>query len=179
MERTENGRIIAVADTSVLINFLKIERMDILKNLRSYQFCVPNHVVSEIKNPRQKKEFNKILRSGIFQEIVITDFDEIALYDELHRTMGNGESACLALAVKRNWVIASDEKGLFRKEVKRRLGKSHLLNTIGILVEAIKEGLISIEEADKIKEKLTKHSFLIKIRSFRDLDQIKTLIQRR
>jgi len=48
VERTADGRILVVADTSFLVNFLLLDRMDILGGLRAYAFRVPNHVVAEV-----------------------------------------------------------------------------------------------------------------------------------
>lgn len=45
----------------------------------------------------------------------------IALFDELKERMGHGEAACLALAVGRDWMVASDEKGRFRREAVSRI----------------------------------------------------------
>lgn len=47
MERTPDGRILVVADTSFLVNFLILDRMDLLRELRAYKFCIPNHAVAE------------------------------------------------------------------------------------------------------------------------------------
>jgi hypothetical protein len=38
-------------------------------------------------------------------------FHLVNLYDEFRHFRGDGESASLAVAVKRRWVIAADEKG--------------------------------------------------------------------
>ncbi len=42
MERTLDGRILVVADTSFLVNFLALDRMDVLSRLQIYAFHVPN-----------------------------------------------------------------------------------------------------------------------------------------
>ncbi len=54
MERTPDGRILVVADTSFLVSFLVLDRMDILDGLRAYAFRVPNHVVAEVEYEDQK-----------------------------------------------------------------------------------------------------------------------------
>lgn len=81
-------------------------------------------------------------------EIEVTDLDEVLLYDEFRSFLGDGESASLAVAVRRHWVIAADEKGRFRRELFARLGKDYLLNTLGALVTAIKAGVIAVEQAE-------------------------------
>jgi predicted nucleic acid-binding protein len=44
---------IVVADTSVLINFLHLDRLDLLGALPGYGFWIPEHVVAEITRPEQ------------------------------------------------------------------------------------------------------------------------------
>ena len=48
---------IVIADTSVLINFLHLGRLDLLELLPGYQFHVPEHVVAELKRPDQATTF--------------------------------------------------------------------------------------------------------------------------
>ena len=38
------------------------------------------------------------------------------------RHLGRGEAACLVLAEKNGWTVASDEKGRFRREAVARIG---------------------------------------------------------
>jgi predicted nucleic acid-binding protein len=83
VERTLDGSILVVADTSFLVNFLAINRMDILAGLRAYAFRVPNHVVIEVEYEDQKERLHAALAGGLLSEIEITDLSEIALYAEL------------------------------------------------------------------------------------------------
>jgi hypothetical protein len=83
--------------------------------------------------------------------------------------MGNGEGACLAMAEARGWLIASDEKRRFRREVIARLGEERLMTTAGLFVIATCAGTLSVEEADQAKEVLEKHHFHMAFRSFREL----------
>ena len=83
--------------------------------------------------------------------------------------MGIGEAACLSLAQCRGWLIASDEKRKFYREAIARLGTGRLLNTAGILLHAIKLGVITIEEADHAKSLLELRKFKMNFGSFRDI----------
>jgi hypothetical protein len=77
----------------------------------------------------------------------------------------------LALAHSRGWLVASDEKGRFRREVLARLGQGRLLTTPGLFVLAIRAGAISIAEADNAKAILENHRFRMTFASFRDVVQ--------
>jgi predicted nucleic acid-binding protein len=83
--------------------------------------------------------------------------------------MGRGEAACLAMAEARGWLVASDEKRRFRREVIARLGEGRLVTTAGLFVMAIRAGTLSVEEADQAKEVLQRYRFRMTFRSFRDL----------
>lgn len=161
MERTPDGRILAVTDTSFLVNFLGLDRMDILRGLRGYAFRIPNHVVMEVEYQDQKERLYAALADGTVSEIEITDPSEIALYAELRTFLGDGESACLAVAGTRRWVIAADEKGRLRREIHERLGKHYLLNTAGALVEVLRAGILTVPDAEEIRRELATRRFVM------------------
>ena len=82
--------------------------------------------------------------------------------------MGRGEAACLALAVTENWIVASDEKRRFRREALARLGEGRILTTPGLMVLAIRAGIITIEEADQAKAVLETKRFTMGFASFNE-----------
>lgn len=83
--------------------------------------------------------------------------------------MGVGESACLAVAELNGWVVASDERRRFRREVIARLGRDRLLTTPDIFVLAIRAGLLSVAQADEDKALLASRRFVMKFGSFSEL----------
>lgn len=169
MERTPDGRILVVADTSFLVNFLVLDRMDILRGLQGYAFRIPNHAIAEVEYEDQKERLYAALAEGTVSEIEIIDLSEIALYAELRAFLGDGESACLAVAAARRWVIAADEKGRFRRELFEPLGENYLLDTPGALITAIKTGIITVQEAEELRERLRQNRFEMDPRPFEEL----------
>lgn len=100
----------------------------------------------------------------------LIDLDELAVFVELRPFLGLGESACLALAQARGWSIASDEKRVFSREARRRLGEGRILTTPDLFVAAIRCGALSVEDADGAKRLLETHRFRLKgFGSFREL----------
>jgi hypothetical protein len=75
----------------------------------------------------------------------------------------------LALAQQRGWRVASDEGGAFRREAEQRLGPGRLVNTPGLLLSAIRAGVLTVEEADQAKAVLEQHRFRVRFKSFRSL----------
>jgi predicted nucleic acid-binding protein len=159
VERDADGRVLVVADASFLINFLAVDRMDVLGKLAHLRFHVVNHVSAEVRHEDQRGRLAAAMDGGVITEIEITDPTELRLYDELRRFLGDGESASLAVAVNRRWVIAADEKGRFRRELFSRLGEDYLLNTLGALVTAIRMGVITVSEAEALRTQLRAHRF--------------------
>ncbi|HSK77721.1 MAG TPA: hypothetical protein VLQ45_14820, partial [Thermoanaerobaculia bacterium] len=94
---------------------------------------------------------------------------ELALFVDLRQIMGLGEAACLAMAVHRGALIASDEKRVFKREAEARLGLGRLLNTPGLLVLAIRRGILTVNEADGLKRDLEVGRFRMRFESFREL----------
>lgn len=169
MERDPDGRILVLVESSCLINFLVLDRMDILGGLRQFNLYVLDHVSAEIRRPEQQARLQAAVAAGIVTEIEITDPAEILLYDKFRKFLGDGESACLAVAVSRGWAIAADEKGRFRRELFDRLGEGYLLDTLGVLIAAIKVGIISVEEAEGLRERLRQNRFEMDPRPFDEL----------
>jgi predicted nucleic acid-binding protein len=127
VERDPDGRILALVESSCLINFLVLDRMDILGGLRQFKLHVLDHVTTEIRRPEQRARLQPAVAVGIVTELEITDPEEILLYDKFRKFLGDGEAACLAVAVSRGWAVAADEKGRFRRELFDRLGEGYLL----------------------------------------------------
>jgi predicted nucleic acid-binding protein len=157
-----------VADANVLINLIHAGHLGLLGTLPSYQFVIPDDVVSEIIEPEQRGVLDAAFAAGSLHQTTLADPQELALYADLRAILGRGEAACLALAQSRGWLLASDEKRVLRREVERRLGQGRLITTPGLFVLGIRAGVISVEEADRAKD-LFEHRFRMSFRSFRDV----------
>jgi predicted nucleic acid-binding protein len=167
--RDADGRLLVVADSSFLINFLVVDRMDIISRLPQFRFHVVNHVVAEIRYESQRARLQAAIERGGVTEIEITRPAEILLYDGFRKFLGDGESASLAVAVSRRWIIAADEKGRFRRELFTQLGEGNLLDTLGALVTAIRTGVLTIEHADVLRGKLQESRFRMDSTPFGEL----------
>jgi predicted nucleic acid-binding protein len=156
-------------DANVLLNLAFIRRLDLLGALPDLEFRSPVEVLAEILSKQERIRVEDALRDGHLGEIAISEIAELALFAELNRSLGMGEAACLALAVHRRALVASDEKRAFKREAETRLGPGRILNTPGLLLIAIRRGLLTVEEADEMKRDLESKRFRMKLGSFRDL----------
>jgi predicted nucleic acid-binding protein len=163
-----HGRVV-LTDTSILINFLHLDRLDLLGDLPGYEFLVPDHVIEEIRDLGQHERLEMGIRSRFFSILSITDLEEIDSYARFHRTLGQGESACLAVALRRGYFVASDERGVFRRTATELIGQDRVLTTPDLLVLAIRAGLATIEEADGWKAVLEANRFRMRFSSFREI----------
>ena len=168
MSDSPHGRVV-LTDANILINFLHLDRLDLLGDLPGYEFLVPDHVVEEIRDPGQREHLEMGIRSGFFSILSITDLEEIESYARFHRYLGQGESACLAVAQRRGYFVASDERGVFRRTAGEAIGQERILATPDILVLAIRSGLATVEEADGWKAILEANRFRMRFSSFREI----------
>jgi len=156
-------------DSSVLINFLALDRLDLLAASSRLQLVVPAEVIGEVHRKAQVRRLKHGIDRGLVRRVVLQGTEEIAVYQSLLEIIEPGEAACLSLAHHRGWLIACDEKRAFRREAKRLLSEDRLLTTASALLLAIRDGKLTVEEADRLKTKLEEHRFRMKIASFRDL----------
>ena len=159
---------VVVTDANVLINFCHIGQLPLLGALTPYRFFVPGEVINEITEPVQQAEVAGALAQGLIARTVIDSIEALALFGTLRDLMGRGEAACLALAVTKGWMVASDEKRRFRREVLERIGAARIVDTASLLRRAISMELVSVAEADGFKAVLETRRFVMPFASFGD-----------
>jgi predicted nucleic acid-binding protein len=160
---------VVVTDANIIINLIHTGYLSLFAALDEFSFVVPDEVVSEILYPEHAQTLQEALDAAILERVSIADTEELELFAMLTTSLGRGEAACLALAQRHGWLIASDEGGAFRREVNQRLGVDRVINTPGLFLLSIRAGILSIEQADQAKAVLEQNRFRIKINSFRDL----------
>lgn len=162
-------RRIVVTDANIVINLIHAGHLALLGALPGYEFIVPEDVVSEITDPAQRGALETAIHTGLLRRETITATAELTRYAQLRQVVGKGEAACLTLAESRGWLVASDEKRRFRREVLASLGAGRVVTTAGLLVLAIRAGLISVEQADEAKAVLERNRFRMGFKSFREV----------
>ena len=156
-------------DACILINFLLVHRLDLLGVVPPYVFYVPNETLREIAYPDQQAELREALDHGWIHETRMEAIEELQIFTRANEQLGSGESACLALAQTRTWILGTDDsKGVKWKKVVSE-SEIKVLNTPGILLLAIRQGVLTIEQADEIKVLLEANRFRMDFASFRDL----------
>lgn len=143
-----------VIETSTLINFLRIGRVDLLAGLAAYRFIVTDNVQAEIlaSYPVEYANFDVAVTAGHLHVISLTETAEVAAYVAMQalRVLGDGECSAIAAAHARGLVLAMDD-GTALKKLAAHYPTVKLLDTIGLMVEALRSGLLTVAEADAIK----------------------------
>ncbi len=160
---------VVVTDANVLINLMHVERLELCASLPDLEFVVPDHVREEIMLPEQRTVLDRAVADGTFEISSITEPGDIGMFADLTRHLGRGESACLVLAVRHGWTVASDERKRFRREAVSRIGEDRLIGTVDLFIRAIRAGLITLEEADGDKAMLELRRFKMPFGSFREV----------
>ncbi len=167
---------IVVADTSVLINFLKIDRMDLLGRYPG-RLLATDHVQSELADdyPEQRARYEAAVTGGLLDTCSVTDPAEVSLFGRLGPgvRLGAGECSAIAVALSRGFAIAIDDNRAIKIALREAelAGKTLIvLRTQDIVVALIRASALTVEEADRVKAVWEqRHRFRLKVRSFQDL----------
>lgn len=149
-------------DTDCLSAFLWINDTNILHELYGGKIVLPEPVYQELSNPsipHIKQRADVMIRNNdVSVKMIDTDTEEYKLYVELVRgqkgekSIGRGEAGGIALAKTYNGVLASNNY----KDIAPYIKKYNLkhIDTGQILLEALKNGLITEEEGNDIWRKM-------------------------
>lgn len=167
-----DGRSQAIIDTSVLVNFLKIDRTDLLANHPAYRFVVPGLVRNEVTNhyAAQVTRLEAAIAAGhLFPDdpAEATDLAELATFAVMDTLkIGEGERAAIAAASTRGLPLAMDDRTAWKRSTAFSAGVLKE-DTVSVIVSLIKASVISIAEADAIKADWhTNHRFTLRFGSF-------------
>jgi len=170
------GSAIVVADTSVIINFLRIDRMDLI-GAHPRPFIVTDHVADEITDsyPEQRARFHAALGAGHITQHRVDDPAEVGIFLRLSAKgrLGSGERSAIAVALHRGFALAIDDSRAIRRAIwEAGIAGNPLtvIRTQDVIVHLIKAKLLEIDVADAIKEDWSRnHRFTIRIGLFSEL----------
>lgn len=162
-------RCVAV-DSSVLINFLNVNRIDLLRVCSDIDWFVTEHVRSELSDVDQVRRYEEAVAAGTVREIRVDAVEELVTFGALlGLRLGKGESATIAVAIHRSWGVAIDDATAIRKAVTHHPGID-VLGTPDIVRSAIASRALSVQEADAIKRAWEERfRFRLRFASFADL----------
>lgn len=160
-----------VFDCCVLSNFAQAGSLDLLKRLYAGVACVTPSVASENLRGIQGGHdgltaVRDALRKGWIVEIALKTRAEVGLFEALSVSLGQGEASSIALAKARSLVFACDDKAARREAT---ILSVRLTGTLGILLRAVRDKLLSRREADALLGGMIKGGFYSPVRSLEEL----------
>ncbi len=158
-----------LSDSSTLINFLRIGRRDLLTRL-PYRLLVTDVVRREISERYQSNELEKALAQGEFHEVSLSVHADLQAAAHLvGMGLGDGESVSIVAAHRDGALLAMDDRKAITAAT-RVYPTLSILTTSDIILRSIKEGALTVPEADAIKEEWRlHHRFALKLVSFQEL----------
>lgn len=145
-----------VSDTTVLIALGRIGRLGLLEKLWG-AVTVPEAVYQEVANDLPGgKEIAEAVKSGWLQVGSVKDQATVRLLQTVG-LLGKGESECIVLAkeIGARVILTDDKKA--RKTA--AAGGIETTGTLGLLVQAVREGILTKEDALAAVESLSETGF--------------------
>ncbi len=98
------GKQAVVLDTSVLINFAKVGRLDLLDTHPTYSFVVTDHVRGEVSEhyADQFEAVDAAIAQGILRELAVDRPEELSDFGTLTAPRNLGIGECSAISVAKN-----------------------------------------------------------------------------
>lgn len=163
-----------IVDSSTLLNFILPGSLDLLLTLPGYSFRIPPRVYAGIEPERGREALLPEIEQGRIQVEILTD-EEMEMSEALQAAtreggLDPGEAQVVAIAVSRGWRALVDDKAA-QRILRSKRGEGSWTTTPVIIVEGIKQGRLTVGEADALREAMdAKASFRMKgFKSFREL----------
>jgi len=156
-----------IADASTLLNFLFVERFDLVQGL-GYRVRIVDAVYEEVETAR--KALDRLIEQG---HVNTLSFEGVEYFNRLasliNRGLGTGEAFTVAAAIERGGIVAMDDRRAIKKS-REAFPNLVVLTTVDIVVAGIRTQKLSVVDADRIKaEWSSKYRFHLKLQSFGDL----------
>ena len=142
-----------IANTTIISNFASVSRLDILKELLE-QLYITTEVYAEIQDGLAEgynfyagieSHMYPLASEGWLRLTSLEGEEELRLFSNMPAALHRGEASCLAVAVRRGMAFLTDDA---RARAVARDLQVLVSGTLGILVQAVKKGLLSLEAAD-------------------------------
>jgi predicted nucleic acid-binding protein len=137
------------------------------------QLLVVDEVISEVRRPPAAPELRRALDFDWFQRYSLSSDEEYGWISELRQRtprLGPGEVASLAACLVNNWAFATDDRDARRLASSiRRDRPVAVTGTIGLLVSAVRRGVIDLSSAETVYQAMIDEGFRTPIERLADL----------
>lgn len=141
---------IMICDTSVLINFLRINRIDLITAL-NYKILITEEVTQEIlkRFEQQYQVLQKSLEEGCLTEVIVNKPQELEIFSQLVVKLGRGESSAIAYALHNDCILLIDDKKAI-KEAQSFNKALRIMNTQSLISFMVNKGILSAEQENEL-----------------------------
>lgn len=153
-------------DSSVLINFCAVRRLDLLVAACTLPRYVLVDVLGELE-PDCRQQVDQLMARDELAAVSLEGRDELERWARYTLRLDAGESATLAAAASRGWSIAVDERAA-RRIAAEDLGPDRLTGTVGVLSAAVAQSRLTIEEGDRLLERMLEAGYWSPVQSLRE-----------
>jgi len=153
-------------DSSVLINFCAVRRLDVLVAACSPPRYVLADVVEELE-PGCRRQVDELLARNDLAVTTLKGRDELERWAGYTLRLDAGEAATLAAAAVRGWSIAVDERAA-RRIAAHDLGANRITGTVGILRAAVAHDHVTIDEGDRFLQRMIDDGYWSPVESLRE-----------
>jgi len=167
LPRGEGARRATIVDSSVLINFLGLGRLDLLTSLPDRALMIVPEVNREIRRNRTALEV--ALQTGGLRHVESMISSDLALFARLTHRISPADASCIIAAKALGAHLAVDDR-VCRQLAAGELAERRLTGTERLLLETVQVGHITMEEGDRVLNDLVTVRYRPKVPSLRDLD---------
>jgi hypothetical protein len=154
-----------IANTTVLSNFALIQHPELIRIGCPEEVVTAAQVMEEMRRGVAKQ----ILPPCDWDWLPVRTLDtpeEVRLFEQIHRRLGQGEAACLALAMSRGLKFLSDDTDARRWGNRAGIAVS---GTIGILVRLVQSGTLTLDESNTLLTEMRQQGYYAPVEQLNDL----------
>ena len=143
--------MLVLLDTTIPTNFALVGLTSVLRDLREDQICTTEEVLEEyaagVETGKRPHE------NWPYLTTITLSSEEQILGRKLFPKQGMGERSCLAVAILRGAILATDDQLARRAALNQGI---EVIGTVGILKTSVESGLLSQVDAQlKLEEMIT------------------------
>jgi len=134
-----------VLDNTILSNLARVGRADLVERIWGKNA----HTTPKVMKEHSAGVESGILPLGSWSGLVATELtkEERETYRALSSRLGEGERSCIAVVQHRGGILVTDDRDARTAAKARSLPTT---GTVGVLVLAVKRGLMSLEEGNAL-----------------------------
>lgn len=141
--------MIVVSDTTPIISFIKLGRLNILKDMFG-EVRIPEAVFEELtSNALFKEEANEVIACEFIKQMPVDDMKSVNLLRRsTNLDAGESEAIVLADSLEHSILLIDEAKG---RKVAKNMGLN-IMGTIGILLVAYEDGVLDKRDIEECME---------------------------